>query len=165
VTSWPAASAWLVRQVPVEILCPLLIRCARRFVSRRRKGLPLSVRTGSARGTAAQLADPALRNAQQHGGIACRKLCGEAPQELGGVSAEAACEISHKALPRKRPGSGSQRYNDPGRGGSSHAASSRTTRSRSVIGLASRSETPQTLISAPSKSYYRLDAHLPVIGV
>jgi hypothetical protein len=31
--------------------------------------------------------------------------------------------------------------------------------------LASRSETPQTLISPLSKSYYRVDAHLPVIGI
>jgi hypothetical protein len=31
------------------------------------------------------------------------------------VSAEAACEILHKALPRKRHGLGCQRYDDPDR--------------------------------------------------
>src|SRR5580704_5012999 len=55
----------------------------------------LSIRAGAARGRgglccrpASQLADPSLRNAQQHGGIADRKLRGEAPQELGGVAGD-----------------------------------------------------------------------------
>jgi hypothetical protein len=34
------------------------------------------------------LADPSLRNAQQHGGLADRKLRGEAPQELGGAGGD-----------------------------------------------------------------------------
>ena len=37
---------------------------------------------------ASQLADPSLRNAQQHGGIADRKLRSEATQELGGVAGD-----------------------------------------------------------------------------
>jgi hypothetical protein len=55
----------------------------------------LSIRAGSTPGsgglsrrTASQLADPALRNAQQHRRIADRKLRGEAPEELRGLAGD-----------------------------------------------------------------------------
>src|SRR5579862_8161697 len=53
----------------------------------------LSVRAGATCGggsvrTTSQLADPALRNAQQDGGIADRKLRGESFEELGGVAGD-----------------------------------------------------------------------------
>jgi hypothetical protein len=44
--------------------------------------------SGSSGGPGSQLANPALRNAQQYGSVANRKLRSEAPEELGGVAGD-----------------------------------------------------------------------------